>query len=198
MPKVLNLIVACAENRVIGRDGKLPWRIPEDLNFFHAETAGQICVLGRVCYDSWPRVRLDGRKPVVLTSRPLAHARGNTRHEGGAQENVPNRDEPGSHELGRVESDPIAVRSLPEALAVAEDLPGEIYICGGERVYAETLALSRPMRLHLTLIHASIPGDTYFPEWRHLAWREVARRESSDQNYRYTFYTLELFAPQKS
>lgn len=179
MTKLLNLIVACAENRVIGRDGKLPWRIPEDLKFFHDETAGQICVLGRVCYDTWPRVRLDGRRPVVLTSRPLAHARSyRTEMER-------------SDERERVESDPIAVRSLPEALAVAEELPGEIYICGGERIYAETLALSRPMRLHLTLVHASIPGDTYFPEWRHLAWREVARRESSDPNYRYTFFTLE-------
>src|SRR3954463_7303447 len=54
MPKLLHLIVACAENRVIGRDGKLPWHIPEDLKFFHDETAGQICVLGRVCFETWP------------------------------------------------------------------------------------------------------------------------------------------------
>ena len=80
---------------------------------------------------------------------------------------------------------------MEAALSAAESLPGEIYICGGERVYAETLALSRPMRLHLTLIHAGIPGDTFFPEWRHLSWRELARRESSDANYRYTFFTLE-------
>ena len=191
MAKLLNLIVACAENRVIGRDGKLPWRIPEDLKFFHDETAGQICVLGRVCYESWPRVRLDGRRPVVLTSRPLAHVCGYAGNGNAPEANQPSRNEPRSHEGDRVESDPIAVRSLAEALAVAEELPGEVYICGGERIYAETLALSRPMRLHLTLIHASISGDTYFPEWRNLAWREVARRESSDPNYRYTFYVLE-------
>ena len=191
MAKLLNLIVACAENRVIGRDGKLPWRIPEDLKFFHDETAGQICVLGRVCYESWPRVRLDGRRPVVLTSRPLAHVCGYAGNGNAPEANQPSRIEPRSHEGDRVESDPIAVRSLTEALAVAEELPGEVYICGGERIYAETLALSRPMRLHLTLIHASISGDTYFPEWRNLAWREVARRESSDPNYRYTFYVLE-------
>jgi dihydrofolate reductase len=44
----------------------------------------------------------------------------------------------------------------------------------------------------LTLVHAEVPGDTYFPEWRHLPWRELQRRESSDANYRYTFQTLEL------
>ncbi len=74
---------------------------------------------------------------------------------------------------------------------IAEEIPGEIYICGGERIYAETLALPRPMRLHLTLVHAEIPGDTFFPEWRHLAWRELNRRESADENFRYTFHTLE-------
>jgi dihydrofolate reductase len=47
------------------------------------------------------------------------------------------------------------------------------------------------MRLHLTLVHAEVQGDRRFPEWRHLAWREVARRDSSDENFRYTFLTLE-------
>ena len=55
VPKLLNLIVACAENRVIGRDRRLPWRIPEDLQFFHDQTAGQTVVLGRVCFETWPR-----------------------------------------------------------------------------------------------------------------------------------------------
>ncbi|MCX6951414.1 MAG: dihydrofolate reductase [Verrucomicrobia bacterium] len=162
MPKLLHLQVACAENRVIGRDGKLPWRIPEDLKFFHDQTAGNVVVLGRICYETWPRVRLDGRRPVVVT-----------RHAALATDGVQ------------------VAGSLAGALALAEALPGEIHICGGERIYAETLALDRPMRLHLTLVHAEVPGDTYMPEWRHLAWREVARRESADANYRYTFFTLD-------
>lgn len=174
MARLLHLIVACAENRVIGRDGRLPWRIPEDLKFFHDETAGQICVLGRVCYDSWPRAGADGRRPVVLTSRPLAPARGGDRQQ--------------------AENAPVVVRSLGDALTAAESLPGEIYICGGERIYEETLALAgtRPLRLHLTLIHADVPGDTRFPEWRHLAWCERSRRESADAHFRYTFFTLDL------
>ena len=167
MPKLLNVIVACAENRVIGRHGRLPWSIPEDLKFFHAETAGQVCVLGRICYETWPRAGLDGRKPVVLASRSPARV------------------------MRPQESAPVIVPSLERALVAAETLPGEIYICGGERVYAETLALQRPMRLHLTLVHAEMAGDTYFPEWRHLAWREHSRRESSDTHFRYTFLTLD-------
>lgn len=160
--KLLHLQVACSENRVIGRDGRLPWHIPEDKKFYHDQTAGQIVVLGRVCFETWPRVTLDGRTPVVLTSQ-AALAR------------------PGVQ----------VARTLAAALAVAEQLPGEIHICGGQRIYEETLALDRPMRLHLTLVHAEIEGDTYFPEWRHLAWRELDRRNSSDANYRYTFFTLD-------
>lgn len=171
MPKPLHLIAACAENRVIGRGGRLPWHIPEDLKFFHDETAGQVCVLGRVCYDTWPRVHADGRRPIVLTSRPLPGASGSAT-------------EPNVHA-------PVGVRSLAAALDVAETLPGKICICGGQRIYEETLALKRPMQMHLTLVHAEIAGDTFFPEWRNLAWRELSRRESGDANYRYTFSTLE-------
>ncbi|MBL9186931.1 MAG: dihydrofolate reductase [Opitutaceae bacterium] len=165
MSKPLHLIVACAENRVIGRAGRLPWRIPEDLAHFHAATAGQVCVLGRVCYETWPRVHDDGRQPIVITSHPTV-AR------------------PGAR----------AAASLPTALAIADELPGKVFICGGERIYAETLALAgtRPLHLHLTLIHATIEGDTFMPEWRHLAWREVSRRESTDDTHRYTFSTMAL------
>jgi dihydrofolate reductase len=122
---------------------------------------GAICILGRICFETWPKANQEGRRAIVISrNRALTGA--------------------GVH----------VVSSLAEALAFAETLPGDLYVCGGERIYAETLALSRPMQLDLTLIHADVPGDTYFPEWRHLTWREIARRESADANYRYTFLTL--------
>jgi dihydrofolate reductase len=62
-------------------------------------------------------------------------------------------------------------------------------ICGGQRIFEETL--DRAGRIYLTLVHAEVPGDTFFPEWRRLNWRETDRRESADANYRYTFSTLE-------
>jgi len=164
-PRPLNVIVACAENRVIGRDHHLPWHIPEDLAFFHATTAGQVCIMGRVCFETWPCVRADQRRPVVITRATSLAG-------------------PGVRVAG----------SLDAALAIAETLPGDVYVCGGQRIYEETLALQRPLRLHLTLIHAEISGDTYFPEWRHLPWQEVARRESADTNFRYTFLTLDRVA----
>src|SRR5580698_308436 len=162
MPKMINLMVACAENRVMGRENRLPWRIPEDLKFFHEETAGKTIILGRICYETWPRAREDGRRLIVVTSNPSI-----------AREGVQ------------------VAASVTEALAIAEAMPGEIYVNGGERIFEEVLALDRPMRLHLTLVHAEVEGDRYFPEWRHLAWREVSRRASADANFSYTFYILE-------
>jgi dihydrofolate reductase len=162
MPKMINIMVACAENRVMGRENRLPWRIPEDLRFFHDETEGKTIILGRICYQTWPRAREDGRRLVVIT-----------------------RDR-------SLEADGVRVAaSVTEALLIAESMPGEIYVNGGERIFEEVLALDRPMRLHLTLIHAEVEGDRHFPEWRHLNWREVSRRDSSDENYSYTFFTLE-------
>jgi dihydrofolate reductase len=162
MPKMINLMVACAENRVMGRKNRLPWRSPEDLRIFHEETAGKTIILGRICYQTWPRAHEDGRRLIVITSdRSLARD--------GVQ----------------------VAASVDEALAIAETMPGEIYVNGGERIFEEVMALDRPMRLQMTLVHADVEGDRYFPEWRHLAWREVSRRESSDENFSYTFYVLE-------
>ncbi len=160
MPKPITLIVACAENRVIGRARRLPFDIPEDKAWFHAKTAGQTVVMGHICFETWPKAVADGRHPVVITRDPS------------------------------LASDRVRVAdNITEALAIAQTLPGEILICGGQRIYEETLPLAD--RLLLTLVHAEVPGDTWFPEWRHLSWREISRRESSDANYRYTFSELE-------
>jgi len=160
MAKPLNLIVACAENRVIGRGRRLPFDIPEDKAWFHEQTAGRTVVLGRICFETWPKVLADGRQPVVIT-----------------------RDRTLANDQVRVAGD------VTGALAVAQSLPGEIMVCGGQRLYEETLPLAD--RLLLTLVHATVPGDTWFPEWRHLAWRETWRRESRDANFRYTFLILD-------
>ncbi|MDI1319131.1 MAG: dihydrofolate reductase [bacterium] len=160
MSKSLSLIVACAENRVIGRDRRLPFHIPEDKVWFHEKTAGQTVVLGRICFETWPKVLADGRQPVVIT-RDASLARPNVR----------------------------ITNNVPAALALAQTLPGEIMICGGQRIYEETLPLAD--RLLLTLVHAEVPGDTFFPEWRQMPWRETWRKEGADANYRYTFSILE-------
>jgi dihydrofolate reductase len=62
----ITLVVARAQNGVIGRDGKLPWHLPADLKRFKALTMGSVMVMGRKTFDSLPGV-LPGRRHVVLT-----------------------------------------------------------------------------------------------------------------------------------
>jgi len=155
-----NLIAACSENRVIGRDGRLPWRIAEDRDFFMQKTAGQVVVMGRICYEAWSSAGEDGRRPVVVTSHAFPP--------------------------------PIRVAgSLTAALELAAGLPGEIFICGGQRIFEEAIAMPGAARLYLTVVHAVVSGDRTFPEWTDIFTREVARRESSGDGARYTFLTLE-------
>ena len=62
----ISLIVARAQNGVIGRDGKLPWHLPADLKRFKTLTMGSVMVMGRKTFESLPGL-LSGRRHVVLT-----------------------------------------------------------------------------------------------------------------------------------
>lgn len=158
MPRAFNLIVACAENRAIGLDGRLPWRIPEDWQHFRQQTTGAVVVLGRISFQSWRSVLADDRRAVVVTRDPSLAA------------------------------DRVSVAgSLAEALAVASRLPGEIYVCGGQRIFEEAIVHPDARRLYLTLVHAEVAGDRFFPEWQQQFPRVIEQRESADANYRYTF-----------
>lgn len=69
------IIVARAENGVIGRDGKLPWHIPADLKRFKALTMGSVMIMGRKTFESLPGL-LPGRRHIVLTRDHAWHAEG--------------------------------------------------------------------------------------------------------------------------
>lgn len=65
---MLTLIVARARNRAIGKDGTLPWHIPEDLKFFKRETLGGAIIMGRRTWESLPFRPLKDRLNLVVTS----------------------------------------------------------------------------------------------------------------------------------
>jgi len=146
------LIVAMADNRVIGRDGTLPWRIPADLKFFKAKTMGKPIVMGRRTFDSIGKP-LPGR-PNIVVSR------------GG--------DFPEGVDVAR---DVDAALAIAERRA-RECGVDEVMIIGGAALY-EAL-LPRADRIYLTEVHAVVEGDTYFPAFDRRAWREVAREDRDD------------------
>ncbi|MCB8916812.1 MAG: type 3 dihydrofolate reductase [Ardenticatenaceae bacterium] len=73
----ISLIVALASNGVIGLDGGLPWRLPDDLRYFRQVTLGKPVVMGRKTYESIGRP-LPGRENIILTRQPNYPAPGCT------------------------------------------------------------------------------------------------------------------------
>ncbi len=162
MLPAFNLIVACASNRVIGSGGRLPWRIPEDWEYFRARTSGATVVVGRISFQTWRSVLEDRRRAIVVT-RDRSFA-----------------------------SDRVAVAgSLTSALAIAKTEVDPIFVCGGQRIFEEAIGLPEATRLYLTLVHAEVVGDRFFPDWHRQFPRIVESRDSADANYRYTFQVLE-------
>jgi dihydrofolate reductase len=109
----LALVWAEARGGVIGREGGLPWHLPEDLAHFRALTRGATVVMGRATWESLPqRFRpLPGRRNLVLSRRPGFAAEGAE-----------------------------VLADLPAALAAAGDAP--VWVIGGAQVYAAALPLA--------------------------------------------------------
>jgi dihydrofolate reductase len=105
----VTLVAAVADNGVIGNDGDIPWRIPEDFAHFKALTLGHVLVMGRATYESIGRP-LPGRTTIVLT-RDLAWSADGVR----------------------------VARSLDEALDLAAGIDTEVFVVGGAGVYAQAL-----------------------------------------------------------
>lgn len=156
------LIAALAEaNRVIGRDNRLPWHIPEDMKRFKRLTSGHPMVMGRNTFESLLDQfggPLPDREHIVLTRNP---------------DRV-------THPAARV------FTSYPDALAALAGRP-RVFIGGGESVY-ET-ALPHADRLELTLVEGAYEGDTRFPAYEHLVGPvfRVAREEQGD-GFRFVTY----------
>jgi len=164
------LIVATAENDVIGNDGALPWRLSSDLKFFRAVTMNKPLIMGRKTYDSIGKP-LDGRDNIVITR--------NSEFE------VPGV---------------IVACDLEQALRVAREKAeernaNEIAVIGGAQIYE--LLLPQADIIYLTEVHAAPEGDTTFPKFNKKEWREVSRerheagpKDSAD----YSFVVLERIA----
>ncbi|MEQ1752920.1 MAG: dihydrofolate reductase [Micropepsaceae bacterium] len=163
-PPVIAMVVAVAENGVIGRDGGLPWRIPEDMKWFKARTAGRPLIMGRKTWESLPKRPLPGRTNIVVTRQNDYLA------EGG-----------------------VVVASLEVGLDVAAgEQPEEIMIIGGAELYKFALPVTG--RIYLTSVHGNVPGDTFFPALDRAQWKETVVGvfpPSADRPIGYSFIILD-------
>ena len=147
---MLSLIVAKADNNVIGKDNKMPWHLPQDLQYFKATTMSKPIIMGRKTFESLGRV-LPGR-PHIIISRD-------------AELQVP--------------ENCYAVTSLDAAIQQAQvvmpDDQDEAVIIGGAQIYKEALGADLVQRLYMTEIQLTPEGDTYFPEVDTQQWQEIER-----------------------
>lgn len=140
------LIAAVARNRVIGKDNRLLWNIPEDMAHFKALTQGHAVLMGRKTWESLPeRFRpLPGRRNIVISRQPDYAA-------------------PGAELAG----------SLAAGIALAGSAE-QLFIIGGADIYAQALAVAD--RLEITEVDLAPEGDAWFPEISPAAWRETGSR----------------------
>jgi dihydrofolate reductase len=154
----LSLIVARAQNGVIGVSGRLPWRLKSDMAFFRQMTMGKPVIMGRKTWESLPQRPLKGRDNIVMT-RDWTY------------------DAPGA----RVYASFAAASNAARAIA-ARNSAEEAFVIGGEALYAMSLPMAD--RLYLTEVEAAPDGDAFFPAFDASEWNEVAaeRFEASDGN----------------
>ncbi len=146
----LSLVVAAAENDVIGRLNELPWKLPSELRLFRERTMGHPVIMGRRTYESIGKP-LKGRDNIVITRGVIV-------------------DDP------RV----ITVNSIEEAIALAEMLAAkrgvdEIFVIGGSQVFEATRR--KADRIYLTRVHMQVEGDRHFRAPNAANWKEIAREE---------------------
>ncbi len=143
------LIVAVADNGVIGAAGAIPWRLKSDQQRLKAMTMGKPIVMGRKTFMSFPRRPLPGRTNIVITRDEMFRAAG-----------------------------AVVTTSFAEARAVARAdalrrSVAEIAVIGGADIYAQSMDIAD--RLEITEVHVAPPGDTHFPPVDTGKWQEIAR-----------------------
>lgn len=163
MPEIVLIAALAEENRVIGREGGLPWHIPEDMRRFRRLTTGHALLIGRRTFESVVEEfggPLPERRMAVLTRRGEL---------------------PGFPEVE-------VFSSIEEALEALRD-EEIVFVGGGEAVFRQLLPEAD--RLELTLVEGAYEGDTRFPPWEHLVDDDVFEVTDERPADGFRFVTLE-------
>ena len=160
------IVVAVADNGVIGRGNALPWDLPDDLQHFKRTTMGRPIIMGRKTFESIGRP-LPGRLNIILTRDSTWQAPGVS-----------------------------VATSMEQAVEVAEgqaliDGADSVMVIGGAEVYQQALPFTS--RAFLTRVHGNVHGDAFFDLDQIASWRELSRIEVSagDRNS-HDFSVIEL------
>ncbi len=143
---IVSLIVAVAENNVIGKDNDLIWHLPKDMAFFKSTTLNHHIVTGRKNYESIPpKYRpLRARVNIVVTR----------------QKNYS-------------EEDIVVVDSIEKAFEIAKQQgEKECFVIGGGQIYKYVMENNLVNQMYITHVHETFDGDTFFPNFNRDEWSE--------------------------
>lgn len=163
----ISLIVAVAENNVIGKDNDLIWRLPKDMQYFKKTTLNHHVVTGRKNYVSIPKKYrpLSERVNIVLTRDA-------------------SWEEEGCVVFNNLEL------AIEYALGHGEK---ELFIIGGGQVYNEVLEKNMVDKMYITRVHHQFEGDTFFPDIDLSTWNLVGKEyNQKDAKHPYAF-TFEVY-----
>jgi dihydrofolate reductase len=150
----LNLIVAMTKERIIGKDGVLPWHLKDDMKVFKEKTTNKTVIMGKNTWFSLPE-----------KFRPL-----------------PNRNNIILSTTMKETNDAIICKSIEDALEKARDLGTDVFCIGGARLYESMLPQIDV--LHISWVKKNYEGDTYFPNIDFSKWNEVESKEFGDFIYK--------------
>lgn len=131
----ISAIAAIGENRELGKDNQLLWRIPEDSKYFKEITSGHVVIMGRKTYESMMRL-LPNRINIIITQDPKYHI-----------------------------EDAIMASSVEDAIEKAKQIEKEeVFIIGGGKIYTKTLPIIDRLYLTL-IHTSFLDATTFFPEY---------------------------------
>ena len=151
------LIAAVSKDKVIGKQGGIPWKIKEDLSFFKEKTLNSPIIMGRATYESIGRP-LPNRLNIVMT-RSVKNTEGVT--------------------------EVTSVEKAIEAASINRD-SSRVYIIGGQNIYKEFLPIAHRMIITEVDLYIK-DGDTFFPEWNISEWKEQSRDQREENGTRFSF-----------
>ncbi|MEG2195414.1 MAG: dihydrofolate reductase [Terrisporobacter sp.] len=147
---MLSIIVATANNNIIGADNKLLWHISEDLKRFKEITSGNTIIMGRKTFESLPGI-LPNRKHVVITRDTSFN----------------------------VNSEMVEIfHNLDDVISKYKDSTEEAFIIGGGEIYNATINFAK--KLYLTKIKKDFEGDTKFPTINKYEWKIESNSEEKN------------------
>jgi dihydrofolate reductase len=157
----LGLIMARARNGAVGKDGALPWHLPEDLAHFKQMTLGSPVIMGRKTWDSLPpRFRpLPGRTNIVVTRQPDWQASGASR-----------------------------AASLADAIELCAGA-AKAWVIGGAQLWMQALPIANTAEV--TEIEATFEGDVFAPDFGASWQEAKRERHLSATGLDYSFVTYE-------